>query len=121
MLARSWQRCTQDFHTPGRLSHEYSSPATDFELSGEVFADISRVQDLLKALAQFGGTFLYGESNHGRCFLCLLCIACVLMLRLRTAVADYSARLLAHPWLLEWEALSRDEPPIKKYDQLLHP
>ena len=98
--------------------------ATDFELSGEVFADISRVQDLLEeALAQFGGTFLYDESlTMADAFYAPV------MYRLRTyappahcELADYSARLLAHPWLLEWEALGQDEPPIKKYDQLLHP
>ena len=61
--------------------------ATDFDLSGEVFADISRVQDLLEeALAQFGGTFLYGESlTMADAFLCAghvspayLCSACAL-------------------------------------------
>ena len=98
--------------------------AKNFPMTDDIFADICRVQDLLEhALEAYGGTFLYGDDLTAAD-----AFYAPVMYRLRTyappahcELADYSARLLAHPWLLEWEALGQDEPPIKKYDQLLHP
>lgn len=93
-----------------------------FPMTSEIFADISRIQDLLEhALSTYGGTYLYGDQlTAADAFFAPV------MYRLRTYappahcdLADYSERLLAHPLLKQWEALSQDDPPNEKYDQLL--
>ena len=96
--------------------------ASDFALSESVFADISRVQDLLEeALARFGSEFLYGSQLSAAD-----AFYAPVIYRLRTyappahcELADYSERLLAHPWLLEWEAMAQSDDALPGYDQLL--
>lgn len=97
--------------------------ASDFAMTDAIFADISRIQDLLEeALERFGGDFLYGDR---------LTVAdafyAPVMYRLRTyappahcALADYSDRLLAHPLLVKWESWAQQDDAIAHYDQRLH-
>lgn len=97
---------------------------TDFPLSDAVFANIARIQDVLEtALANSGGPFLYGPK-----FGAADAFYAPVLYRLRTyapvaqcALADYSDRVMAHLWLVEWEAMAADDPAFARSDALLTP
>ncbi len=96
--------------------------AENFPLTDAVFADIARIQDILEtALENSGGPYLYGnELGAADAFYAPV------LYRLRTyapvahcELADYSQRLLAHPWLVEWEALAQTDPAFARSDAAL--